>query len=80
MIPQNRHRPRHIGIIPARKNSKGVPKKNRYLFDYLGTFLTKHGLFDQIIVTSDDPVLLEKARNFEPQPISKFDTAQPSIR
>jgi len=57
----------HIGVIPARKNSKGVPEKNRYLFGLLADFITDHKLFDRVIVTTDDEILLELAasRGFE---------------
>lgn len=60
-------RARHIGVIPARKGSKGVPGKNRYLFPALADFIVKNGFFDRVIVTTDDESLLQMAtaRGFE---------------
>ena len=44
----------HIAVIPARKNSKSLPFKNRFLFKYTAEFLKKAKLFDKIYVNSDD--------------------------
>jgi len=50
-------------LIPARKNSKGLPKKNRILFDITASSVNKE---EHVIVSSDDEFILEKAkrRNF----------------
>ncbi|NQV47382.1 MAG: hypothetical protein HQ504_06310 [Rhodospirillaceae bacterium] len=53
---------RHIAIIPGRAGSKGLPGKNRYLFDLTADFIQESHLFDRVIVTSDDQVLLEMAQ------------------
>ena len=45
---------KHIAIIPARKNSKGLKFKNRLLFNYTKNFLKKIKWFDEIILASDD--------------------------
>lgn len=49
----------HIAVIPARAGSKGLPGKNRLLFPLLAAFVEKENLFDRVIVTSDDEVLLD---------------------
>ncbi len=48
-------------IIPARQGSKGLPHKNRKLFDYTSAIIPNH-LKHQVILTSDDAVLLAKAQ------------------
>ena len=66
-------------IIPARKNSKGVPYKNRELFNFTASTIPKD-LKKQVIVTSDDEVVqnLAKQHGFKvrerPAEISKDDT------
>lgn len=52
---------RHVGVIPARKGSKGVPGKNRLMFPRLADFLDENGFFERIVVTSDDEELLKMA-------------------
>lgn len=47
-------------VIPARKGSKGLPYKNRMLFDY--TAISVKSVADDVIVTTDDEVLIEKAK------------------
>lgn len=44
----------HIAVIPARKNSKSLPLKNRFLFKYTAEFLKGNKLFDEVYVNSDD--------------------------
>ena len=53
--------PRHVGFVPARLGSKGVPKKNRMFFDDCTTFLNSLSWIDQVFVSSDDAILLEEA-------------------
>lgn len=48
-------------IIPARKGSKGLPHKNRRLFDYTSAIIPSN-IKHQVILTSDDEVLLAKAQ------------------
>ena len=45
---------KHIAIIPARKNSKGVKFKNRLLFNKTIKFIKKIKWIKKIIVSSDD--------------------------
>lgn len=52
----------HIAFIPARKGSKGFPFKNRLLFDETADFVDQKGWFDQIIVSTDDEIIAQKAR------------------
>lgn len=47
-------------VIPARKGSKGLPCKNRMLFDY--TAISVKSVANDVIVTTDDEVLIEKAK------------------
>ena len=58
---------KHIAIIPARKNSKSLPYKNRFLFKYTAKFLKEINFFKKIYVNSDDPNLevLAKKYNFD---------------
>ena len=49
---------RHLAIIPARKNSKGLKFKNRILFDNTVKFLKKLEFIDKVIVSSDDRKIL----------------------
>ena len=57
----------HIAVIPARKNSKSLPFKNRFLFKHTAQFLKNNKLFDKVYVNSDDPQLqvLAKKNNFD---------------
>ncbi len=56
---------RHIAIIPGRAGSKGLPGKNRIFFSLTVDFIRAADFFDRVIVSSDDPVLLEMARDKE---------------
>ena len=47
-------------IIPARRGSKGLPFKNRKLFDYTIGKIPKNYL-NNVYVTTDDEVILERA-------------------
>tara|TARA_B100001057_G_C22574094_1_gene842331 strand:+ start:36 stop:713 length:678 start_codon:yes stop_codon:yes gene_type:complete len=53
---------KHIAVIPARKGSIGFPKKNQIFFDNTANFLKKLLWIDEVIVTSNDVVVLEKAK------------------
>ena len=55
----------HIGIIPARKNSKGLKFKNRKLFNNTADFVKNLTFLDQIIVASDDMQIGQKAKRYE---------------
>ena len=47
-------------VIPCRKNSKGIPHKNRLLWKYTIAQIPEH-LYPQVIVTTDDPHLVDNA-------------------
>lgn len=49
-------------LIPARRNSKGLPFKNRLLFDHTINTIPKH-LYDNVLISTDDEVLIEKAKS-----------------
>ena len=53
---------KHIAVIPARAGSIGFPKKNQIFFDNTANFLKDLLWLDEVIVTSNDKVILEKAR------------------
>ena len=53
---------KHIAIIPARKNSRGLKFKNRLLFNYTKNFLNKIKWFDEIILASDDDYFRSKCK------------------
>jgi CMP-N-acetylneuraminic acid synthetase len=50
-------------IIPARKNSKGFPNKNRYLFDYTAQKIPAY-LCERTIFTTDDEELIKRAERY----------------
>lgn len=52
----------HIAVIPARKGSKGFPFKNRLLFDDTADFIDGNNWFDQVVVSTDDELIAQKAR------------------
>ena len=53
---------KHIGVIPARAGSIGFPKKNQIFFDNTADFLKDLSWLDEVIVTSDDMVVLDEAK------------------
>tara|TARA_B100000989_G_scaffold264625_1_gene217105 strand:- start:222 stop:467 length:246 start_codon:yes stop_codon:yes gene_type:complete len=53
---------KHVAIIPARKNSKGLKNKNRKLFENTTKFLKKISFFNQVIVASDDNQIEKKTK------------------
>lgn len=53
---------KHIAVIPARAGSIGLPKKNQILFENTAEFLKDLSWFDEVIVNSNDVVVLDKAR------------------
>lgn len=55
----------HIAVIPARKNSKSLPFKNRFLFKHTAEFLKNNKLFDKVFVNSDDHHLEGLAKKYD---------------
>lgn len=55
----------HIAVIPARKNSKSLPFKNRFLFKYTAEFLKNNKLFNQVYVNSDDSYLEDLTKKYK---------------
>ena len=53
---------KHVAVIPARAGSIGFPKKNQIFFDNTADFLKDLSWLDEVIVTSDDIVVLDKAK------------------
>ena len=51
--------PKHLAIIPARRNSVGFPFKNRKFFEKKYSFLKKINFFDDIIVSTNDEFLIK---------------------
>lgn len=56
----------HMAVIPAREGSQGFKHKNRLLFDITADFLDSVGWIDDVIVSTDDPTIVEyaKKRNY----------------
>jgi|MDTA01.2.fsa_nt_gb CMP-N-acetylneuraminic acid synthetase len=54
---------RHIAVIPAREGSIGFPKKNQVFFDNTANFLDQVSWIDEILVNSNDTIVLDKARS-----------------
>ena len=52
---------KHVAFIPARKGSKGFKFKNRILFSHTANFINQIDWFDEVIVSTDDPVINELA-------------------
>jgi CMP-N-acetylneuraminic acid synthetase len=50
-------------IIPARKGSKGLKHKNRYLFDYTAKTIPANFAKD-VYVTSDDEYIIDRAKHY----------------
>lgn len=55
----------HIAVIPARKNSKSLPFKNRFLFKHTARFLKGNKLFSKVFVNSDDMYLHNLAKKYD---------------
>ena len=55
---------KNIAVIPARRNSQGFRFKNRILFNETIDFLNKIKWFDEKIISTDDEVLIKKAKKF----------------
>lgn len=53
-----------IILIPARKNSKGFPYKNRKLFDYTIDKIPQE-LLNKVVIYTDDEILVEKSKERE---------------
>ena len=51
----------HVAVLPARKGSVGFKGKNRILCQETFDFVEKIGIFDEVIVTTDDEVILSQA-------------------
>ena len=49
-------------VIPARRNSKGLPFKNRKLFDYTIKSIP-YEFLNSVIVTTDDEVIIDKCKS-----------------
>ena len=54
-------KPKHIAVIPARAGSVGFPNKNQIFFDNTADFLKDLLWLDEVIVTSNDKIVLDKA-------------------
>src|SRR3989344_2828579 len=63
-------KPKILGIVTARVGSKGVPGKNikmlggKPLIAYTIEAAKKSGVFDRIILTTDDPKIAEVAKQY----------------
>lgn len=57
----------HIAMIPARMKSQGFKFKNREFFQYTADFLDQINWMQQIIVSTDDPIIEDfaKKRNYQ---------------
>jgi CMP-N-acetylneuraminic acid synthetase len=53
---------RHVAFIPARLGSKGLPLKNRLLFPNTADFLECLDWIDEIVISTDDPVLAREGQ------------------
>ena len=53
---------RHVAFIPARLGSKGLPLKNRLLFPNTADFLEHLDWIDEIVISTDDPVLAREGQ------------------
>lgn len=52
---------KHLAVIPARKGSVGLPRKNQMFFDRTADFIDTLPWFSGVIVSTDDEVVKEKA-------------------
>ncbi len=53
---------KHYAVIPARRDSVGIPFKNRKFFERKIDFLKKITFFNDIIVSSNDNLILNKCK------------------
>lgn len=53
---------KHYAVIPARKGSIGLPFKNRKFFNNKIEFINKFKFFKDIIVTTNDNLIIEKCK------------------
>ena len=73
-----------IILIPARRNSKGLPFKNRVLFDNTINIIPNE-LRDKVIISTDDEVLIEKAKSMglnvsvRPDSLAKDETSTKDV-
>ena len=51
----------HVAVVPARKGSVGFKGKNRILCDETFNFINDVQMFDEIVVTTDDSVVAQRA-------------------
>ena len=51
-------------IIPARRNSKGLPFKNRMLFEYTIKSIP-YEFLNSVIISTDDEVIIEKCKSLD---------------
>ena len=56
---------KHIAFIPARNGSKGFPNKNSRFFNFTGDFLYQNKLFNEVIVSTNDPKVKKKASQYK---------------
>lgn len=56
---------KHIAVIPARMGSVGFKHKNRKFFAYTAEFLKKVPWFQNVIVSTDDPEIIQYAKRYE---------------
>jgi len=54
---------RHLAVIPARMGSVGLPHKNRIFFDLTADFIDSILWFEEVIATTNDPIIKEKAHS-----------------
>jgi N-acylneuraminate cytidylyltransferase len=71
-------------LIPARRNSKGLPFKNRILFDNTINIIPNE-LLSKVLISTDDEVLIEKAKlmglsvSIRPDNLAKDETSTKDV-